>query len=135
MRSSLITVLIAIFLVADQATKAIINTEPWTMHYRGRAWQLEATLALLPMGALLLYSPLRFAASLIFAGVAGNLLTAILNDNYVANPFVIHNGTHSVSFNLADVILILGVVFFVVRLPTLGHDVYQWRLRRGLVWQ
>jgi len=117
-RLFLVSAAAAVLMAADQGVKATIPTSPWHFHERSSAW--EALCVLLLLGALALARiPSRavaIGAGVMSGGVAGNLLSARWNDNRVPNPLVIGDYQTGIAFNVADVFILVGVLFLMVSL-------------------
>ncbi|HEY6030217.1 MAG TPA: signal peptidase II [Gaiellaceae bacterium] len=103
-----IVVLVALPLAAaDLAVKTALPTGPALYHHRSHAWVvLSAVLVVLALLAARLPSKLlAFAAGVLVAGLAGNLVSAARNADLVPNPFV----AGRLAFNLADTFVLAGI--------------------------
>ena len=103
---------------ADLVTKTVLATADGDYHPRSQAWSLlgVALLASL-LGAGLLPSRLAtLAAGLAAGGAAGNVVSAVLHDGRVPNPFVLGQ----VAFNVADVDVLLAAPLLVVALARIA---------------
>jgi hypothetical protein len=117
-RLFLVSVAAAVLMAADLAVKATIPTPSWQFHERSSAW--EALCVLVLVGALALARiPSRavaVGAGVLSGGVAGNLLSARWNDSRVPNPLVVGDYSNGIAFNLADVLILVGIVILTVSL-------------------
>lgn len=125
-------VVVSLILVFDALTKAYLETPPWAEHYRDSRWQLQAFLGLAIPLALMAYRTIRLAAAILFAGAAGNVISALHGD--IDNPFsVIFRGTE-IRFNAADVALVIGCLAVLGSTPWIARDFHALRRRRGWRW-
>lgn len=100
----------AVLTAADLSVKAALPSQ--LSHHRSATWAV-ASLVLLVASALAARVPSRllaFAAGVLAAGLVGNLVSAGLHHGVVPNPFVVGNA----AFNLADVLLLAGIVLGIV---------------------
>lgn len=82
-------------------------------HHRSDAWVAASVLLLAAAAALsLVRSPaVAVAGAVMSAGVLGNLVSARAGENWVPNPFtLIVDGDYYLTFNLADVFFLLGIL-------------------------
>src|SRR4051794_34542830 len=96
----------------DLATKALVATEPIDFDPRSSTW-VALSIAVVCGSVLLALLPSRavaVASALIAGGALGNLLSAAHHDGRVPNPFVVSNGDGGVAFNLADVLVMTGIL-------------------------
>lgn len=108
-----IVVLVALPLAAaDLAVKAALPTDPAFYHHRSHAWVvLSVCLVALALLATRLPSRLfAFAAGVLVAGLAGNLVSAARHADLVPNPFV----ADRIAFNLADTFVLAGIALLSV---------------------
>ena len=100
----------AVLTAADLILKAALPSQ--LSHHRSATWAV-ASIVLLVAAALASRLPSRLlavAAGVFAAGLAGNLVSAGLHHGVVPNPFVVGNA----AFNLADVLLLAGIVLGIV---------------------
>ena len=100
----------AVLTAADLIVKAALQSQ--LSHHRSATWAV-ASVVLLVASALAARLPSRllaFAAGVFAAGLVGNLVSAGLHHGVVPNPFVVGNA----AFNLADVLLLAGIVLGIV---------------------
>jgi hypothetical protein len=95
-------------------------------HHRSGAWVGASVVLLVAAAALsLLRSPVvAVAGSVMTAGVLGNLVSARASEDWVPNPFtVIVDGDYHLTFNLADVFFLVGILVLMTALmvETLRH--------------
>jgi hypothetical protein len=94
----------------DLAAKARWATPPELLHVRSAAWILASAILLSCCFTLAFVSPpfVRAAAATCAAGLAGNLMSALMHDGRIPDPFVL-GGAHGIAFNPADVFFVLGL--------------------------
>jgi xanthine/uracil permease len=105
----------------DLATKAIFTTEPSHFDPRTHTWVLLSA-AVLCGSILLALLPSRAvvgAAALVAGGVTGNLVSAARNDGSVQNPFFVSGMDRGIAFNLADILVMVGIAAQTVALMSL----------------
>ena len=88
-------------------------------HHRSDAWVALSVLLLAAAAALsLVRSPaVAVAGAVMSAGVLGNLVSARASENWVPNPFtIIVDGDYHLTFNLADVLFLLGTLLVMTAL-------------------
>lgn len=96
----------------DLLVKSVLPTAPLFFHRRSGEWMILSAVMLV-VALLLTRLPSRLlagAAGLLAAGVLGNLVSARLHHGRVPNPFVIVRGDLELAFNLADLLVLSGVV-------------------------
>jgi lipoprotein signal peptidase len=95
---------------ADLVVKAALPSQ--LSHHRSSTWAVASLVLLVvsPLAARLPSRLLALAAGVFVAGLAGNLVSAGLHHGVVPNPFVAGNA----AFNLADVLLLSGIVVGIV---------------------
>ena len=114
----------AALIAADQLVKQMFPTPFWGWDPRGFH---PAALTIGIMAALVLaaYPPIRLGGTIMLAGIASNALSASNGD--VPNPFVVGN----VAFNLADLLLLVGMIVLFVSTPAVLRDVRQKGAAKG----
>ena len=117
-------ILCAALIFADQLVKQVLPTPYWGWDKRGFP---VAFLAVGITAALVLvaYPPIRLGGTIMLAGILSNTLSASHGD--VANPFVVND----VAFNLADVLLLVGMIVLFASTPAVFRDVRQRGLAKG----
>jgi hypothetical protein len=118
--AALFTILVA----ADQLLKQILPTPYWGWDSRG----FHLLAVALGVGAcltLVAYPPIRLGGIIMLAGITSNVLSASHGD--VPNPFVIND----VAFNLADILLLTGMLVLFASTPAVFRDVRQRGSARG----
>ena len=103
----------------DALTKAVLATPQWAWHSREWEWKLSAVVALAIPLLMLLIPRFEVAASLIFAGIGGNLLTSLTGP--IANPFQVGN----YAFNAADAALVMGSAAAVTAMFMLAIELWK----------
>ena len=96
----------------DLLVKSVLPTSPLFFHRRSGEWMILSAVVLV-VALLLTRLPSRLlagSAGLLAAGVLGNLMSARLHHGRVPNPFVIVRGDLELAFNLADLLVLSGVV-------------------------
>ena len=96
----------------DLLVKSVLPTAPLFFHRRSGEWMILSAVMLV-VALLLTRLPSRLlagSAGLLAAGVLGNLMSARLHHGRVPNPFVIVRGDLQLAFNLADLLVLSGVV-------------------------
>jgi hypothetical protein len=96
----------------DLLVKSVLPTSPLFFHRRSGEWMILSAVVLV-VALLLTRLPSRLlagSAGLLAAGVLGNLMSARLHHGRVPNPFVIVRGDLELAFNLADLLVLGGVV-------------------------
>jgi lipoprotein signal peptidase len=120
MRTPLL-VLVGVFLL-DWLSKSVLLTPHWALHATDTTWRLTTVPMLLCCALGLLYRPLALAAALALAGGLGNFADA--RDGVVSNPLIVQPpNTTLLSFNLADVSIVVGCVLLVCATPAIVRDV------------
>ncbi len=110
---------------ADLAVKALVRTPAGDVHHRSGAW-FALSAALLAGSVLLVWIPSRavaVGASLLAGGVLGNLVSA-WRAGGVPDPILIGDHAHGVAFNLADVLVLAGIL---VLMPALIAATFRYR--------
>jgi hypothetical protein len=116
--------LCAALVAADQLLKQILPTPYWGWDAKG----FHLVAIALGIGAcltLVAYPPIRLGGTIMFAGITSNVLSASHGD--VPNPFVVGD----VAFNLADLLLLVGMVVLFASTPAVFRDVRRRGLTRG----
>lgn len=100
----------ALLTAADMSVNAALPSQ--LSHHRSATWAAVSLVLLVvsPLAARLPSRLLAFAAGIFAAGLAGNLVSAGLHRGDVPNPFVAGNA----AFNLADTLLLAGIVLGIV---------------------
>jgi hypothetical protein len=105
--------LVALPLAAiDLAVKAAAAADPQWAHHRSHTWT-AVSLGLLVVAVLAARLPSRLfavGAGVLAGGLLGNLVAAVTHSGVVKNPFV----AGDVAFNLADVLVLAGLVLVAV---------------------
>ena len=107
--------LVVPLVAADLWLKSESTTPAWTYHQRDVAW-VVLCFTLIPMVLLVARIPSSLvppAASLLLAGILGNLLSALSNGLLVANPILVRGEGAELAFNLADLYAIVGIVVLI----------------------
>jgi hypothetical protein len=102
----------------DLALKAQLPTVTAAFHHRSPAW-VGLSIVILTLTAALTAIPSRTvaaSAAILAGGVLGNLVSALRHDLWVANPFVVG----VLAFNLADVLVVIGLASLTVSLSTVS---------------
>jgi hypothetical protein len=112
-----IVVLMAVPLAGlDLLVKSVLPTAPLFFHQRSGDWVILSAVVLV-LALLLTRLPSRLlagGAGLLAGGVLGNLASAGLHHGVVPNPFVIVRGDLELGFNLADILVLAGIVLLIV---------------------
>jgi hypothetical protein len=100
----------ALLTAADLIAKTALPSQ--LSHHRSATWAIASLVLLVasPLAARLPSRLLAFAAGVFAGGLAGNLASAALHHGVVPNPFVVGDA----AFNLADVLLLAGIVLGIV---------------------
>ena len=110
--------LCALLIFADQLLKLVLPTPYWGWDPRGFPI-ITLTIGIVAALVLAAYPPIRLGGTIMLAGILSNSLSASHGD--VANPFVVGN----VAFNLADTLLLAGLVVIVASVPAVIKDIYE----------
>jgi len=97
---------------ADLLVQAAMATEPLGAHHRSHAWVAvsAALLVVMAFSTRLPSALFALAAGVLAGGLLGNLVSAVTHGGVVENPFV----AGDVAFNLADVLVLVGLVLVTV---------------------
>jgi hypothetical protein len=127
MRARLVLVVVpaVVLASADLLVKALVATPAWNFHERSATWSVGSGLLLLCAVALARL-PSRLvaaAAGITSAGVLGNLVSAARSGGRVPNPLVVGGPTDGIAFNLADVLVLAGLLLLMPALAavTIRH--------------
>ena len=117
-------VLCSLLIFADQLVKLVLPTPYWGWDSR----PITAIMVVLGVGSTLIlfsYPPIRLGGTIMLAGMLSNTLSAANGD--VPNPFVIGN----LAFNLADTMLVGGLLVIVASVPAVFTDIRERGTARG----
>ncbi len=118
--------LFAALVATDQTLKAVLPTPYWGWDQRG--FSLHPLWGLAAVSLLVAYKPTRLGGTIMAAGLAGNVLSALHGP--VANPFVVGD----VAFNLADCMLLAGFCVLLASVPAVFRCQQEFGRKRGWTW-
>lgn len=97
---------------ADLVVEAAVHADTAAAHLRSPGW-IVLSAALVAFAFALTWLPSRLlalGAGVFAGGLLGNVVTAVAHHRVVANPFVVGD----VAFNVADVLVLMGIVVLIV---------------------
>lgn len=111
-RAGIVLVTALVLAGIDLVVNAVVAADPSFAHHRSLAW-VEVSVGLFVLALVLARLPSRLLATgagVFAGGLLGNLASAAMHGRTVANPFVVGD----VAFNLADVVVLAGIVLVIV---------------------